>query len=296
MRNAHPDPVRAIPWLEKAAAQGHSGAMYALGLAFDRGKGVPESPAEAARWYQQAIDHGNTGVTENLARLYELGRGVPQDDHRAFLLYLEGANRSASAARAVADFYRDGRGVKKDPVEAYAWYAVFAVMSYEGHQVKVGPRDAMAKTLKLNEIAEGQSRAAELYRANDWKRSLSEAEASINSGNIVRQMNAGEMFLEGTVIPQNFKKAFQIFQKLADAGRPEGLVRLGEMYEAGLGMEPDLVEAYMLYYVARERLATDYDEFEVDPERHLLLLSPKMSEDLRDYARKRAWKWEPKTP
>jgi TPR repeat protein len=297
IEQSHPDPVRAIPWLEKAAAQGEGRAMYMLGRAYDRGKGVPESPAEAARWYQQALDQGNKGVAGDLAKLYEMGRGVPQDDHRAFTLYLDSARgRSASSAQTVAEFYRDGRGVKKDPVEAYAWYTVFAVISDAGDEIKVGPRNAMAGVLKLNEIAEGQRRAAELFRPHDGMHFLSDAEASITSDNIIRLMNAGEMFLKGTVIPQSFQKAFQIFQKLADAGYPEGLVRLGEMYEAGLGMEPDLVEACMLYYVARDRLGTRYDEFQVDPEGHLLRLKPKMSEDLRDHAQKRALKWQPKAP
>src|SRR4051812_22354758 len=68
-KHAHPDPVRAIPWLERAAAQGHAGAMFMLGRVFDRGTGVPASPAEAARWYQQAIDHGSQGVEDDLGEL-----------------------------------------------------------------------------------------------------------------------------------------------------------------------------------------------------------------------------------
>jgi TPR repeat protein len=288
----HPDPARAIPWLKKAAAQGHPGAMYNLGRAFNTGKGVPENPVEAARWFQQAFDHGNLGVADNLAELYEMGRGVPQDDHRAFTLYLDSAKRgSDTAAQAVAEFYMDGRGVQQDRIEAYAWYTVFAVLSRASDATKVGPRDALAETLSLNEVAEGQRRALELFRPNDWKGYLSEAEA-LADGNAADQAAAAEMFREGTLVPQNFQKALELFQKLADASNATALIRLGEMYEHGLGVELDLVEAYLFYYVAAQQRADD--DAQHDAEVHLIELRSHMSEDLADYARKRAWKWKPK--
>ena len=72
------------------------------------------------------------------------------------------------------------------------------------------------------------------------------------------------------------------------------LLGLARMYEEGLGMEPDLVEAYKLYYIARDRPFMEDDK--VRAEAGLLNLKLKMSEDLMDYARKRALKWQPKSP
>jgi TPR repeat protein len=289
-----PDPAQAIPWLEKAAAKGDSVAEFLLGQAFNEGLGVSEGSAEAAGWFQKAAEHGHEGAKLALAGLLATGRGLPQDDRRAFEIYLGLAQKgSASAALAVAPFYMDGRGVKQDRVEGYAWLTTFAALSNDGYPEKTGPRDAAAQSLSFGEINEGQRRALELYRPNDWKDVLERVE-NPEDGNIMKRASAGELFLTGTLIPQNFPKAFEIFQKLADQGYAPGLLGLARMYEQGLGMEPDLVEAYKLYYIARDRPFLEDDKYQA--ESGLLNLKLKMSEDLMDDARKRAMKWQPKLP
>jgi TPR repeat protein len=287
------DPVRAIPWLEKAAAQDDAVAEYLLGRAFKEGLGVPKNPAEAVGWFQRAAKHGHDGAEEALAGLLATGRGLPQDDRQAFELYLKQARKgSATAALSVAGFYSAGRGVKEDRIEAYAWYTTFAALSDDA--VKVQLRDAAAGKLTFGEINEGQRRALELFRPNDRMHVLEQAEQDAESRNIVRRAGAAELFLDGTLVPQNFPKAFGIFQKLADQGYAPGLLGLARMYAEGLGMEPDLVEAYKLYYIARDRPSLEGDEDKA--EKGLARLALKMSEDLMDYARKRALKWQPTVP
>jgi len=292
--HAHADPSRAIPWLEKAAAQGEVGAMYLLGRASDTGKGVPENPAEAARWYRQAIDHGNSGVSELLAALYAAGRGVRQDDVAAFKLYESGARHgSATAAKETARFYWEGRGVPQDQTRSYAWAVVATVLSMEGNEVRQEQRDQLAAKLNLREIREGQDLALGLFRPLDGWGNLQRMEEDLSSQDIRRQYKAAVEFTEGLQVPQNFQKALPVFQKLADVGNPAGLIAMGFMYLGGYGVEPDPVEAYVLYRVARDR-GTDEDKREAAGV--LAELETTMSPDLIDYARKRSMKWQPKQP
>ena len=62
-----------------AAQQGHAAAQYALGLMYDRGKGVKQSDAEAVRWYQLSAQQGYAEAQTNLGAMYAAGRGVSQN-------------------------------------------------------------------------------------------------------------------------------------------------------------------------------------------------------------------------
>lgn len=66
-----PDSAAAKFWYEKAAAQNHAWATYALGAMYERGDGVARNPMKAIELYKQAE---NLGSAEAAQRLQELGR------------------------------------------------------------------------------------------------------------------------------------------------------------------------------------------------------------------------------
>jgi TPR repeat protein len=168
---------------------------------------------------------------------------------------------------------------------------VAATLSTESDDMRRELRDQLAGKLNLREIDEGQDLALELFRPHDGWGLLKETEEDLASADITRQYMAAVEFVKGLLVPQNFQKALPVFQKLADAGDPAGLIGLGVMYRGGFGVEPDLVEAYVLYRVARDRGSA---EFKDEAERVLTELEMEMSPDLIDYARKRSMKWQPK--
>ena len=72
----------ARDWQEKAAAQGDSDAMYALGTLYQQGElGISGSGQQALtyQWLEKAAMRGHPHAQNELANLYERGEGVPRD-------------------------------------------------------------------------------------------------------------------------------------------------------------------------------------------------------------------------
>jgi uncharacterized protein len=117
------DDAEATRWFVKAAAAGDEGSMVTAGVRFSDGNGVPRNGAEAVHWLTLAHQHGLHSTSEGvLARLYDKGEIVPADPAQAFHWYrLAAQNGDGNAARALAQMYRDGRGVEKDADQADFW-------------------------------------------------------------------------------------------------------------------------------------------------------------------------------
>jgi hypothetical protein len=73
------DYAEALQLLVPLAERGDARAQYMLGLAYDRGNGVPQDHAKAAIWYRKAAVQGAPDARASLGALYARGEGVPQD-------------------------------------------------------------------------------------------------------------------------------------------------------------------------------------------------------------------------
>ena len=117
------DNTKARQNFERAAAQGHAGAMNRLGLIHKDGAGVVQSYVTARQWFERAIALGETNAMTNLGVLHQEGHGVPQDYAKALQWYEKAAALGHEVAMEnIADLYREGHGVKPDHAMALAWY------------------------------------------------------------------------------------------------------------------------------------------------------------------------------
>ena len=170
------DPALALRWLEKAAAQGDSGAQFMLGLSFLRGDGVPadakramallrsaagqghtkaqvrlgsgyfdgtgvlQDYAEAVRWWRLAADQGDDEAQANLGDLYRLGdKGVAQDYQESARWYRSAAEQGHAVAQSnLGTFYERGLGVPQDLLQAVKWYTQAARQGYPLGQYNLG--------------------------------------------------------------------------------------------------------------------------------------------------------------
>ena len=73
----------AVKYARKAAEGGSLEGMWVLALAYDNGRGVPQSYQEAFRWYSKAAEAGHAPSQANLACLYARGDGVKKDMRKA---------------------------------------------------------------------------------------------------------------------------------------------------------------------------------------------------------------------
>ena len=91
---------------------------------------------------------------------------------------------------------------------------------------------------RVLEAAKRYADAATVYAAAD------------QGGYALGSFNLGQLYEEGSGVPQNFAEAARLYGKAAGAGLPWGNLFLGDMYEDGLGVKQDYQRAVDLYYKA----------------------------------------------
>jgi len=120
----------AIDWFRKAADRGRADAQNMLGGMYEKGDGVLADRSEAMRWYRRAADQGHEDAQTNLARMYEEGRGE-QSFAEAVTWYRKAAAQGyAEAEYALGLMYEGGRGVTQDRELAVTWYCKAAEQHY----------------------------------------------------------------------------------------------------------------------------------------------------------------------
>jgi TPR repeat protein len=113
----------AVEWFRKAAAQGYSLAMYALGSMYREGRGLPQDDIDAVAWFRKGAEHGNTTAQYALGWMYQQGRGVPRDDAQGVAWYRRAAEQGNDTAQySLGWMYQEGRGVPRDEAKAALWY------------------------------------------------------------------------------------------------------------------------------------------------------------------------------
>ena len=157
--NNRGDYATALREWRPLAEQGHAVAQYSLGLLYANGQGVPKDDAQARQWYEKSAAQGRADAQVNLGILYDYGRGVPQDFKKAVYWYRLSENQGNDLAqRQLGLLYEHGDGVQQDYVQAYMWYSLGAA---SGAPRGATLRDALAKQMPLEQIAEARKRARE---------------------------------------------------------------------------------------------------------------------------------------
>jgi uncharacterized protein len=159
------DAALALTWWRKAADQGEPHAELRMGLVYHTGSDVGRNDAAAIAWLRRAADQGDAGAEYNLGQLFDEGQQISDRDplwsqiatnpdwrtqnpgllatlhaqgtgERAVRLhdYPEAvrwyraaiAQGHAGAMLNLGNMYRDGRGVRKDGMEATRLYRAAA--------------------------------------------------------------------------------------------------------------------------------------------------------------------------
>jgi uncharacterized protein len=126
--------AEAVQWFRKSAEQGFAKGEHALAGMYLHGTGVQQDDTEAARWYTKAAQHGNIAAA-SLGFLYYVGKGLGRSYSRALDLFSKAAQQGVTAAQyalvtaaqyALGVMYRDGKGIRRDPVEAARFHRMAA--------------------------------------------------------------------------------------------------------------------------------------------------------------------------
>jgi TPR repeat protein len=257
----------AVKWLLKAANQGHSDAMIALGeLALASSGGL--SPADAVKWLTKAADQGRPEAMQALADIYLKGIGTAPDPAKGKNWLIKASNYGdADAMRRLGDMAFDTR-----PNDALAWYER-AAQSGDSQAAYI----AAIMYAENFEIKPDAAKAAALLKQA--------AEAGIAAA----MADYGLMIYQGNGAPKSATEAAKWFRKSAQAGDPEGRFLYAFTLAKGDGVPQNYEDAY--YWLLRAQAdsgktgADDYDRSRTELRQRL---EKNVAPAILERARKRA--------
>lgn len=172
--------------------------------------------------------------------------GRPTEMVRAqdFNEYLKKAeNGETEGMRMLAQCYRSGIGVAKDPVKAWEWYGFAASRGDIEAEYELG-------TLYRDGIGIDQNFKEAAY----WFRKAA------SNGHTLAMLNIGQLFEKGEGVLQDSRIAAENFWRAAEHGSAEGAYRFAVMLRDGVGVPKDLKRAYRYFSAAAKENYKDAGE------------------------------------
>ncbi len=237
-----------ISQLYNQAILGESNAQFDLGQLYQYGIAVVKSPQQAIIYYQLAAAQQDLRAEYNLGVLYLEGQTNPVD-------YKQGMNWMTDAAfkgdvyaqYALANIYDKGytnaKGevvVQPDTQQALAMYYLSSSNGYGQAQYRLADYLVKQKQAGLS-IAAKENRTKLIRRLYQGAASqgVAEAELPLAYYNAIDNSN-----------PAKQREAFSVAREAARKGQTEAALLLAMMYERGLSVTPNQIEALYWYQQA----------------------------------------------
>lgn len=208
----------AVKWLQKAGKVKHGGALCMLGLLAENTQtnlgGIRFTSVEdlqrAADYYRQGSQAGNIDATANYANLLQSGRGIAKDLALAEATYLKCLALDPEHARAQCNLA-----------------VLYEQRLREFIDTIDGERIAHYRGLMLKHY-----------------------EAAVRLEFPFAATNLATLYHEGKLVPQDYRKAYGLFEQAVEWGQPVVHYQLGHMHEHGQGVPVTLTEAAYHYRLA----------------------------------------------
>ena len=178
---------------------------------------------QARKYYLLAADEGNYLAMYNLACMYYFGDGVEKDDAKAFQWYRKATeNGDMEAANRVGIMYQQGIGTDRDDRQAFAFF----LRSAEGDSLSGQANLGFCYLL-------GKGTEKDVEKGLYWMNRASEG------GNGIASVELGNDCREGIYQPRNYAEAQRYYRRGMEQRYAPAYLCLAEMYELGLGVDPD---------------------------------------------------------
>jgi TPR repeat protein len=251
-----------LPPLTALATQGDALAQNELGDRYEKGQGVAKSYALARLWFERAAAQGNTDALVALGFIHGMGKGVAQDDDKMLKLWMDA---EALGSEMAGEFlwerhhslheYADRRVEKGEHAEALRTWKLLAEQRDSEAARKLAAyyadpkhKDEAQKQLWLTKAADlDADEAASEQNRKDKERAL---EQDAIAGNAVAQYEWGKELDDYLNPEQDPTKAAQWFEKAAIQGHADAQYALGSLYLNGRGVPKDYAQAFHWYDLA----------------------------------------------
>jgi hypothetical protein len=312
-----------ISQLRVKAEAGDPTAQFAMGKAYEDGKGVPQSDEQAVEWYRKAAEQGNAPAQNDLGLIYLAGRGVERSKEEALKWSHKAARQKYPAAMfnlGAAYYNGDGVAADIDVVSAYAWFLLAQEAGSESAADAVRRMNADSRSFDTSAAFE---KIADMYaQGNDLPKDYGEGvrwyrRAAERGGIRVRTKLAGLLiegqdydegrrlceegakqkyppavycvgliYQRGLGVIRNPVEAAKWFNRAAELGYTPAMLRLGEMYSKGSGVSLDKISAYAFILLASSKIP--------EAEQERASLEKEMSSHDVEKGKKKAIQWAKK--
>jgi TPR repeat protein len=248
-----PDPVRARPWLERAAALEEPRGRFDLAASLLTGVGGPRDTARAVTLLEQNAAHGHSRSMVQLVWQCALGEGIPRDPDKAaawieraaslgiddFSMVLGGSSEDGPMFRAwfekdLAELER--RGAAGDAfaggLAARLYWMGQGVLENKDRALALArPAAAAGSTEAMRTLGrafhEGIGLKADVSQAALWWRRCGDR------GNSYCMVSYARMLLKGETGEIDLREGMKWFERAGEAGNGDAIFQLGRAYDEG---------------------------------------------------------------
>ena len=273
---------KAFKWALKAADQGHSSAQALLGYYFANGEGgSPRDLPSALKWLELAARQGDTPAMYNLGLLLYKKKD-PESQEKAFELFLQSARQDyhSQAKLHLGTMLLKGEGVEQNLKEAFKWFqeaanqgnlesqVIVGLMLFDGEGVRKDYGQALKWLLQAAE--QGHSKASQLVTMmlneglgiaqNQAKVTEWQLQNQAQEGSPKDKYEMGLKFHEGINVEKNEAKAFEWFYKAAMEQYAPAQLHVSLMFMEGVGVAQDeIMGSAVLSFAVKNLENPEYD-------------------------------------
>lgn len=168
-----------------------------------------------------------------------------QQTNADFSKLLEAAETgAASAQNSVGISYATGDGVDKDKAKAVEWYRKAAKQGLKAAEFNLGTAYYNGDGVVIDDVAAATWFLIAREAGSEPARDAVEREAKESPERIDEaSLDAGDKYLVGTEIPQDYGLARKFYQQAADHKERPAYLKLANLYIKGQGVKQDYPEA-----------------------------------------------------
>lgn len=223
-------PKKSFNWYLKAAEQGRSSAQFYVGYFYASGYGIKKDEELAFEWYTKAAEQKNAAALNNLAICFEYGKGTDVNLTKAIYYYEESAKSgNITAQKNLAICYKNGTGVELNPSKVFYWtleaakngdvesQGKTALYHLRGYGTNIDHKEALLWYAKY------YSKDVHINNANE---AFNFFKKEADEGDSLALYVVGKCLQYGIVVDRNHKKAIDCFEKAAELGHIESLIKV----------------------------------------------------------------------
>lgn len=233
-------------------------AQFLLGLRHLHGWGVKEDEKRARRWLTLAADAGDARACGRLGELYRLG--PDRDPKKALACYTKGlAGKDAVSAFGMGALIEFRLGLPFDWQQAVGYYEQALELDptmMAAHERLAGLYGDRVRGIDFGPpVRDGRGGWTQPVRTivptdDDRQRLLHHLTEASRLGSGWAALRLAERAYNGKGEPQDFRKAYTLFETAAEHGNNLAHFFLGQMHENGDGVPVTLTEAAYHYRLA----------------------------------------------